>query len=81
MGSAVRSSKQESNMSKPLNITDEDRAGVRVTFNVNRFEVYHRDGWLMTAANDKASLKEQLSANRIKGAMFDGVAQRKYLAA
>jgi hypothetical protein len=67
-------------MSKPLNITEQDRVNCVVTFNVNRFEVYHANGWLMTAASTKASLKEQLAQNGIKNAKFDSVATRKYLA-
>ena len=51
-----------------------------MTFNVNRFEVYHAAGWLMTAAYSKADLKAQLAQNSITGAKFDSVAQRKYLA-
>jgi hypothetical protein len=66
-------------MNKPLNITDVDRVGVKVTYNVNRFEVYHANGWMMTAAQTKTDLKSQLAQNGIKDAMFDGIAQRMYL--
>ena len=65
---------------KTLSLTDTDRLNCSITFNVNRFEVYHASGWLMLSAYDKANLKEQLSANGIKGALFDGIAQRFYLA-
>lgn len=64
---------------KPLNLTDDDRTGVAITYNVNRFEVYHRNGWLMFAAWDKRELKTLLAANRITGAMCDAIAQRKWL--
>lgn len=66
-------------MNKPLNITDADRIGIKVTYNVNRFEVYHAAGWMMTAAQTKADLKAQLAQNSIKDAMFDGIATRMYL--
>lgn len=65
---------------KPLNLTAADRAGVTVTFSVNRFEAYAANGALLIAASTKAGLKEQLSLNGITGAKFDGIAQRKYLA-
>ena len=64
---------------KLLNLTQSDRSGCSVTYNVNRFEVYHAHGWLLTAANNKADLKAQLAANGIFGAKFDGAAQRKYM--
>lgn len=64
-----------------LNLTTADRTNCTVTFNVNQFEVYHATGWLMFSAYDKPELKVQLASNSIKGAMFDSVAQRKYLAA
>lgn len=67
-------------MTKPLNLTEQDRTGCKITFNVNRFEVYHANGWLMTAASSKTSLKEQLAQNKIKNAVFDGIATRKYIA-
>ena len=65
--------------SKPLNLTDDQRKGCVVTYNINRFEVYSACGAFLTGADTKASLKEQLQTNGIKGAMFDGVAQRMYL--
>jgi hypothetical protein len=65
---------------KTLSLSAADRVNCSITFNVNRFEVYHSSGWLMTAAHDKADLKEQLAANGIKGARFDSSAQRRYLA-
>lgn len=66
-------------MAKLLNLEPEQRLGCRVTFNVNRFEVYAAAGWLMTCAKDVPDLKAQLSENSIVGAMFDAIAQRKYL--
>jgi hypothetical protein len=63
---------------KLLNMTDDERKNCTVTYNVNRFEVYGALGNRLTAAYDKASLKQQLSENRIS-AKFDGIAQRKYL--
>ena len=65
---------------KTLNLTPADRTNCSVTFNVNRFEVYHANGWLITAAQTKADLKAQLAENGILGAKFDSAAQRKYLA-
>jgi hypothetical protein len=67
-------------MIKLLNLEAADRINCRVTYNVNRFEVYHADGYLMTAASTKADLQAQLADNGIKAA-FDGAAQRKYLGA
>jgi hypothetical protein len=64
-----------------LNLTTADRTNCTVTFNINRFEVYHASGWMMTAAQTKADLKSQLADNGITGAKFDSAAQRKYLAA
>ena len=66
---------------KPLNLTPADRLNCAVTYNVNRFDVYHAAGWLMFFAYDKPELKEQLACNAIKGAMFDSISQRKYLTA
>lgn len=68
-------------MAKLLNITDAERQGVTVTFNVNRYEVYAAAGWMMTAANSKSSLKQQLLENGIVNAKFDAIATRAYLAA
>jgi hypothetical protein len=62
---------------KLLNITDNERNNCVVTYNLNRFEVFCGDMFL-TSAQTKADLKQQLSVNRIK-AVFDSVAQRKYL--
>jgi hypothetical protein len=66
---------------KILNLGPSDRVGVMVTYNVNRFEVYHADGWMMTAASSKADLVSQLSQNGLQGAKLDSAAQRKYLTA
>lgn len=66
---------------KTLNLGLADNVGCRVTYNVNRFEVYHADGYLLTAAATKADLKAVLTQNRIKGAVFDAAARSKYLAA
>ena len=66
---------------KKLNLTPADCTNCTVTFNINRFEVYHANGWMITAAQTKADLKSQLSENGIVGAKFDSAAQRKYLAA
>jgi hypothetical protein len=65
---------------KKLNLSQEDRTGCTITYNVNRFEVYHKDGWMITAAYDKDDLKSQLSQNAIAGATFDSAALSKYLA-
>lgn len=67
-------------MTKLLNLTPADRTACVVTFNVNKFEVHHARGYLLTAASNKADLKIQLAANGIVGARFDNAAQRKYLA-
>lgn len=70
---------KEIKMSKLLNITENDRIGCKVVYNVNRFEVYHANGWMLTAAINKDDLKKQLSENGIKNAMFDSHALQKYL--
>ena len=67
-------------MTKLLNLEPADRVNCHVTYNVNRFEVYHADGYLLTAASTKADLQAQLADNGIK-AVFDGAAQRKYMGA
>ncbi len=66
-------------MLKPLNLSVEDRLGCTVTFNVNRFEVYHSTGWMMTAAQTRTDLAEQLIQNKITNAKFDSLASSKYL--
>lgn len=66
---------------KTLNLATADRTNCTVTFNLNRFEVYHANGWMLTAAQTKADLKAQLAENGIVGAKFDSAAQHKYLAA
>lgn len=66
-------------MLKPLNLSAEDRVGCTVTFNLNRFEVYHASGWMMTAAQTKADLTQQLMQNQITNAKFDTIASSKYL--
>jgi hypothetical protein len=70
-------------MTKTLNLTDVDRKNARVTYNVNRFEVYHADGYMLTAAVDKVDLKAQLAANGFDPAttVLDAAAMRKYMAA
>lgn len=65
---------------KLLNLSDSQRIGCTVTYNLNKFCVYLSDGCFLTSATDKADLKAQLAANRIAGARFDSAAQRKYLA-
>lgn len=64
---------------KSLNLTDEDRIGCTVTFNVNRFEVYHADGWMLTAAQTKQDLNSQLWQNQLLNAKFDAMARRMFL--
>jgi hypothetical protein len=66
---------------KTLNIAPVDRVNCTVTYNVNRFEVYHASGWMMTSAQTKSDLKAQLVDNGIVNPKFDSVAQRKYLSA
>jgi len=64
---------------KALNLTDAQRTNCVVTYNLNRFEVFCGSMFL-TAALTKADLKQQLRDNGIK-AVFDSLAQRKYLLA
>lgn len=66
-------------MQRPLNLSDDQRQGCNVTFNVNRFEVYAAAGWMMFAAGTKAELKANLKANGIVNPMFDSIATRKYM--
>ena len=63
------------NASKPLNLTDEQRASASVTFNVNRFEIYTASGMFLTAATSNADLSEHLAVNRFDGIKLDGAAQ------
>lgn len=64
---------------KLLNITNEERIGCAVTYNLNRFEVYSQFGAMLTAANTKSDLKQQLKDNNITGAKFDASATRMYM--
>tara|TARA_R110000868_G_scaffold23663_1_gene94875 strand:+ start:424 stop:654 length:231 start_codon:yes stop_codon:yes gene_type:complete len=64
---------------KNLNLAPADRLNCLVTYNVNRFEIYHADGWLMTTAISKDDIEQQLAQNEIKNAMFDRAATYKYL--
>ena len=68
---------------RKLNLTDDQRIGVRVTYNVNRFEVYGAAGsdlagCMLTAAYSKEDLKVQLAENGMVGATFDAIARAKY---
>ena len=66
-----------------LNLSDVQRKSVVVTFDVNRFvaTLGDSDGVLIGKYYDKAALQSDFKANGITGAKFDGIAQRKYLAA
>lgn len=68
---------------RKLNLTDDERIGCRVTYNVNRFEVYGAAGsalaeCMLTAAYSKEDLKTQLAENGLVGATFDAIACAKY---
>lgn len=68
---------------RKLNLTDAERIACRVTYNVNRFEVYGAAGsdlagCMLTAAYTKEDLKVQLAENGLVGAMFDAIACAKY---
>lgn len=63
-----------------LNLTDSERANVRVTFSVNKFVATCGDSdFLLGAYASKDDMKREFSENHIVGAMFDGLAQRMYL--
>ena len=62
---------------KLLNLTPADRVNCSVIYNVNRFEVYHADGWMMTAAQTAGDLNKQLLDNGIESVKYDRVATSK----
>lgn len=61
---------------KPLNLTDDDRIGVTVTYSVNRFYVYARKGFLLFGTFDLDVLNAELEHNKIVDAKFDAIASR-----
>lgn len=61
-----------------LNLTDKQRQGVKVTFNVNKFEAHLESGALLGKYSSKSALKKEFKENGIK-ANFYGQAQQKYL--
>ena len=70
---------------RPLNLSDAERIGCRVTFNANRFEVYGAPGseiaeCRLTVAYGNVELREQITFHGLTGAMLDAVAMTKYLA-
>jgi hypothetical protein len=66
---------------RKLNLTDEERGQVTVTFNVNRFEAYcGQHQFLIGAYLTKDALKRDFAFNGIRNAQFDSIAQREYLA-
>lgn len=67
-------------MSKDMNLTQSDKIDTKVTYNVNRYEVYHKDGWFMTAAINKHDLQNQIFLNGLINPKFDSIAAQKYLA-
>ena len=62
---------------KLLNLTPADRVNCSVIYNVNRFEVYHADGWMMTAAQTAGDLNKQLRDNGIASVKYDRVSASK----
>ena len=65
-------------MAKKLNLTEQERANVSVTYEVNRFVAYLPGGALLGKYATKQAMKSEFKENGIK-AQFDGIAQRKYL--
>ena len=67
-------------MAKRLKLSSGDRIGCRVSYSINQFLVFHKNGALLTTARDKGSLREQLSLNGIKIAdtKFDGIALKMW---
>ena len=64
---------------KLLNLTQAERLNCHVCYMFNRFEVYHNDGWMITAARTVTDLKKQLSDNGIVNPIFGSIAQQKYI--
>jgi hypothetical protein len=62
---------------RPLNLDPVDRLNCVVTFNVNRFEIYHANGWLMSAAYDTGRLNDIIGINSLE-CTFDKIAERMY---
>ena len=67
-------------MARPLNITDAERQGCTVTFNVNRYEVYSKAGAMYGALQGKAELKAFIAQFGLVSPMLDGIATRMYMA-
>lgn len=67
-------------MTKPLNLTQEDKVSTFVTYNVNRYEIYHKDGWFMTAASNTHDLQNQIFVNGLINPIFDAISTKMYLA-
>jgi hypothetical protein len=64
---------------KLLNLDPVDRLNCQIIYNVNRFEIFHAEGWMMSAANTKSMLIEIITGNRLD-AHFDSLAAINYLA-
>ena len=62
---------------RPLNLDPVDRLNCVVTFNVNRFEIYHANGWLMSSAYDTGRLNDIIGINSLE-CTFDKAAERMY---
>jgi hypothetical protein len=65
-------------LNRPLNLDENDRKNCMITFNVNRFEIYHANGWLMSASNDVGRLEDIIGLNRLE-CTFDAFAKKMYL--
>jgi hypothetical protein len=63
---------------KPLNLSDTDKVGCIVTFDVNRFYLYTAAGTLIGAVYDKAALKQLISVNGVINPRLDSMAVRIY---
>ena len=63
---------------RPLNLDADDRKNCTITFNMNRFEIYHANGWLMSATGDVGRLEEIISMNDL-GCTFDALAKKMYI--
>ena len=64
---------------RPMMLTESDVKNCKVQYHVNRYEVYHADGWMLFAAGTKQILRSMISMHQIQNPEFVGLAATRYL--
>jgi hypothetical protein len=64
---------------KKLNLTEAERNGISVTFEVNKFVAYLPSGALLGKYSSKNAIKAEFRLNNITNAKYHGMAIQKYL--